>query len=42
MTIGWVVFGIVMPAVVAGIGWIAVLPNERYLRNQERSSAPAE
>jgi hypothetical protein len=34
MTAGWVMFGIVMPAVVAGVGWIGVLAHERYLRTQ--------
>jgi hypothetical protein len=43
MTTGWVIFGVVMPAIVAGIGWVAVLANERYLRRQEHSRAkPAE
>jgi hypothetical protein len=43
MTTEWVLFGVVMPAIVAGIGWIAVLANERYLRKQEeRRTRPAE
>ena len=43
MTTEWVLFGVVMPAIVAGIGWIAVLANERYLRMQEeRRTRPAE
>lgn len=43
MTTGWIIFGIVMPAIVAGLGWIAVLANERYLRNQHnRTGRPAE
>jgi hypothetical protein len=42
MTTGWVIFGIVMPAIVAGIGWIAVLTNERYLRKQHKRAKPAE
>jgi hypothetical protein len=43
MTTGWVIFGIVMPAVVAGIGWIAVLANEHYLRTQDhKRTKPAE
>lgn len=43
MTTGWVVFGLVMPAIVAGVGWLAVLANERYLRMQDAKRArPAE
>ena len=43
MTIGWVIFGIGMPAVVAGLGWIAVLANEHSLRkHEERRTKPAE
>ena len=43
MTTEWVLFGVVMPAIVAGIGWIAVLANERSLRKQEeRRTRPAE
>jgi hypothetical protein len=43
MTTGWVFFGIVMPAVVAGGGRIMVLAHERYLRKQqERRAKPAE
>ena len=43
MTTGWILFGLVMPAVVAGVGWIGVFANERYLRKQqERSAKPAE
>lgn len=43
MTSGWFFFSAVMPAIVAGIGWIAVLANERYLRKQEaRRQRPAE
>ena len=43
MTAGWVFFGVVMPAIVASIGWIAVFANERYLRKQaERREHPAE
>ena len=39
MIVGWVIFGVVMPAIVAGLGWIAVLANERYLRKQEKRAA---
>ena len=43
VTIGWVIFGIGMPAVVAGLGWIAVLANEHSLRkHEERRTKPAE
>ena len=43
MTIGWVIFGIGMPAVVAGLGWIAVLANEHSLRkHEERRPASAD
>ena len=43
MTVGWLIFGIVMPAIIAGLGWVAVLANERYLRKQEeRRAKPAE
>jgi hypothetical protein len=43
MTAGWLVFGIVLPALVAGLGWIAVLANERHLRaRDERGTKPAE
>jgi uncharacterized membrane protein len=43
VTVGWVIFGIVMPAAVAGLGWIAVLANERHLRRQaQRAAKPAE
>ena len=43
MTTGWFIFGIVMPAVVAGGGWIIALANDRYLRKQkERRTRPAE
>ena len=42
MTTGWVIFGVVMPAVIAGLGWIAVLANERYLRKRHHERpAPA-
>ncbi|MFT3974436.1 MAG: hypothetical protein QM699_13595 [Amaricoccus sp.] len=41
MTAGWVVFGLVMPAIVAGVGWLGVLANERYLRGQEAKRARA-
>lgn len=43
MTTGWFIFGIVMPAIVAGGGWMIALANDRYLRKQkERRSQPAE
>ena len=43
MTVGWVFFGIVRPAIIAGLGWVAVLANERHLRKQaEREAKPAE
>ena len=43
MTTGWIIFGVVMPAIVAGLGWAAVFANERYLRNQQkRTGRPAE
>jgi hypothetical protein len=43
VTVGWVIFGIVMPAIVAGLGWLAVLANERYLRtHHEQRAKPAE
>jgi hypothetical protein len=43
MTFGWVIFGVVMPVIVAGLGWTAVLANERYLRNREKQAQkPAE
>ena len=43
MTAGWMVFGLVMPAIVAGVGWLAVLANERYLRAQDaKRTRPAE
>lgn len=41
MTTGWVFFGIVMPAIVAGVGWIGVLAHERSLRRQDPAK-PAE
>jgi hypothetical protein len=43
MTAGWLVFGIVLPAVVAGLGWIAVLAHERHLRAHDaKRTKPAE
>jgi hypothetical protein len=43
VTLGWIIFGIVMPAIVAGLGWIAVLAHERSLRKTEqRRAKPAE
>ena len=41
MTTQWLIFSIVMPAVVAGIGWLAVLAHERQLRRDlERETRP--
>jgi hypothetical protein len=34
MTTDWFIFGVVMPATVAALGWIAVLLHERDLRRQ--------
>ena len=43
MAIGWFIFGVVMPAVVAAGGWMIALSNDRYLRKQrERRAEPAE
>lgn len=43
MTTGWVLFGVILPAVVAGIGWIGVFVYEWDLRRQDRRRAgPAE
>jgi hypothetical protein len=43
MTTGWFIFGVVMPIIVAGGGWIMVLAHERHLRRQdERRAHPAE
>ena len=46
MTTQWLIFSTVMPAVVAGIGWLAVLAHEWQLRREldreTRSKAPAE
>jgi hypothetical protein len=46
VTTQWLIFSIVLPAVVAGIGWLAVLFHERQLRRElerdGRSKAPAE
>lgn len=39
MTLGWAIFAFVMPATVVGIGWLAVLANERHLRNLSRSES---
>ncbi len=36
MTSDWIIFGVVMPAIVAGLGWIAVLAHERDLREREK------
>lgn len=41
MTWGWFFFSVVMPAIVAGTGWIAVLANERSLREQDERRAKA-
>ena len=41
MTLGWFLFGVVMPAIVGATGWIAVLANERYLRKQDERRAQA-
>jgi hypothetical protein len=38
---GWLVFGLVMPAIVAGLGWLAVLHHERYLRNRRPLADPS-
>ncbi len=43
MTTGWFIFGVVMPAIVAGGGWIMVLAHERSLRKRrEHRTGPAE
>jgi hypothetical protein len=43
MTTGWFIFGVVMPGIVAGGGWIVALAHDRYLRRQQQSRAkPAE
>ena len=45
MTTQWLIFSIVMPAVLAGIGWLAVLAHEWQLRRgseSARSEPPAE
>jgi len=45
MTTQWLIFSIVMPAVIAGIGWLAVLAHEWQLRRaleHERDKAAAE
>jgi hypothetical protein len=43
MTTGWFIFGIVMPAAIAGLGWIYVIAHERWLRQQDaKCDAPAE
>jgi hypothetical protein len=36
MTSGWFIFGVVMPAIVAGGGWIIDLANDRYLRRERQ------
>jgi hypothetical protein len=43
MTTGWFIFGVVMPAIVAGGGWIVALAHDDYLRKQrQRRTKPAE
>jgi hypothetical protein len=43
MTSGWFIFGVVMPAIVAGGGWVIALANDRYLRRErQRRDKPAE
>lgn len=43
MTTGWFIFGVVMPIIVAGGGWIMVLAHERDLRRRaEKRQRPAE
>lgn len=43
MTTGRFIFGVVMPAIVAGGGWLMVLAHERTLRRRrERRARPAE
>jgi uncharacterized membrane protein len=41
VTAGWIFFSIVMPAIVAGVGWLAVLANERYVRKEREKEKAA-
>jgi hypothetical protein len=43
MTTGWFIFGVVMPAIVAGTGVLYAWAHLRWLRKQdEKRDAPAE
>jgi len=43
MTWGWFIFGVIMPAVVAGGGWLAAYLHLRSLRRQDaEAKSPAE
>jgi hypothetical protein len=42
MTTGRFIFGIVMPAIVAGGGWIVVVAHGRYLRRRQRERSDDE
>lgn len=41
MTADWFIFGVVMPAIVAGGGWIVAFAHDRYLRKQRQKRAKA-
>ena len=41
MTVGWFIFGVVMPVVVVALGLIAAWANDRYLRREDEKTKKA-